>query len=67
MFKKFNLLLEKKYRKYSIFLMFFWILYSLLEIIGISSVPILLSIILEDTKIFDIFFLNDLKLIVASK
>ena len=66
MFKKFNLLLEKKYRKYSIFLMFFWILYSLLEIIGISSVPILLSIILEDTTIFDIFFLNDLKLIVAS-
>ena len=62
MIKKFNTFLDAKHKIYTLIIIFLWFIFSLLEIIGISSVPVLISLLLDDTRFFEIFFLNDLKL-----
>ena len=61
MYNKLSLLLEKKYKKQVIILVFLYVFINFLEIVGLSSVPILVSLLLENSKIFDIFFLQSFK------
>ena len=61
MYNKLSLLLEKKYKKQVIILVFLYVFINFLEIVGLSSVPILVSLLLENSKLFDIFFLQSFK------
>jgi len=61
MYNKLSLLLGKKYKKQAIILVFLYVFINFLEIVGLSSVPILVSLLLENSKIFDIFFLQSFK------
>ena len=61
MYNKLSLLLGKKYEKQAIILVFLYVFINFLEIVGLSSVPILVSLLLENSKIFDVFFLQSFK------
>ena len=61
MYNKLSLLLGKKYKKQAIILVFLYVFINFLEIVGLSSVPILVSLLLENSKIFDVFFLQSFK------
>ena len=61
MYNKLSLLLGKKYKKQAIILVFLYVFINFLEIVGLSSVPILVSLLLENSKLFDIFFLQSFK------
>ena len=61
MYNKLSLFLGKKYKKQAIILVFLYVFINFLEIVGLSSVPILVSLLLENSKLFDIFFLQSFK------
>lgn len=58
-----KIVLNKKNRIYAITLFFLWIIFTAMELVGITSIPIFLSILLESTNSFKIPMLDNFFLI----
>ena len=58
MFKKINLILNNYQKKRLLLLIFFWLILYFLEIIGIGSVPIIISSLLGNQDFFNMDLLK---------
>ena len=67
MLNKLSKLLPAKYHAHVFILGFLYFLLSLMEIIGIGSIPVFLSAVIDEdylrSKLLDIKYLNDLKIL----
>ncbi len=55
----FKLIFASEFKKISVVLILMWFFFSILELIGIATIPLILSVFLDNNQIYQIPFLHN--------